>query len=183
MGKRIKTTRRYLVGTRQQAESSLGILCDAQIERNQLTLEMDAELTAVRQRYEGRIDERQRHVEDITLALEAWAAGNPQEFPSGRKSIDFVHGEIGFRTGMPKFKKLRKFKTLQLMAEAMRKLAWARKYVKQAAPTVNKELVIADRDKLTAEQLNTLGAQILQEESFYVEPKAEELQQGATIAA
>jgi phage host-nuclease inhibitor protein Gam len=182
MGKRIKATRRYKIETRQQAEATLGMLCESEIERNRITLEMDASLTEIRQEFEGRIDPHQRRVEDLTLALEDWATANPQEFPSGRKSIDFVHGEIGFRTGMPKFKKLRRFKTLQLMAEAMRKLAWARKYVKQSPPTVNKELVIANRDKLTAEQLNTLGIQIVQDESFYVDPKTEVLQRGATVA-
>jgi len=182
MARRIKPTNKYNAETRQDAEQLVYRLAVQQAQVNTLTLQMETHIHDVRERFAARIDAGQAEIDDLARGLEAWAAANPQEFPRDRKSIDFVHGAIGFRTGTPKVKKGRRFPNLEAVAEAMRKLPWARKYVKQAAPTVNKPALIADRDKLTAEQLNTLGLAIVQDESFFVEPKCEDLQQGVSVS-
>lgn len=181
MPKRIKPQLINIRG-RSDAERNVGIAGATQNRLNGLKVEMDAEIREVRERYESLIDTADVELQRVVLSLEAWARENPDEFAAGRKSIDFVHGTIGFRTGTPKVKKGRKFPSLQKVAEFMRTLPWARKYVKQAAATVNKEVLIGDRAKLTAEQLNELGLSIVQEETFYVEPKAEQLEQGAQVA-
>ena len=170
------------IDTREDAERHVGLAATWQNEVNAVKLEMDAELIAVRQRYEGKIDALEQMLGRVILSLEAWANSNPQEFPAGRKSIDFVHGIVGFRTGTPKVKKGRKFPSLEAIAEVMASLPWARKYVKHAVPTVNKEALIADRGQLTAKQLNTLGLQIVQDETFFLEPKAEQHEQGVKVA-
>jgi phage host-nuclease inhibitor protein Gam len=170
------------IDTREDAERHVGVASGLQLQINRLKIEMDTELLAIRKRYEGMLDMRERELDRVALSLESWANRNPQEFPAGRKSIEFVHGIVGFRTGTPKVKKGKKFPSLEAIAEVMASLPWARKYIKRQVSTVNKEALIADRDVLTAEQLNTLGLQIVQDESFYIEPKTEELQQGAKVA-
>lgn len=183
MSKRIKPANRYNPETRDDAERLVYQLAVKQANVNTLTLQMETHMQEVRERYAARIDADQAEIDDLARGLEAWAAGNPHEFPAGRKTLEFTHGAIGFRTGTPKVKKGRRFATIEAVAEAMRKLPWARRYVKQAPATVNKPALIADRDKLSAEQLNTLGLSIVQDETFFVEPKCEELQQGVTVAA
>jgi phage host-nuclease inhibitor protein Gam len=170
------------IDTREDAERHVGIAAGLQNQVNDLKVKMDNELLSVRKRYEGLVDTRSQELDRIVLSLESWANRNPQEFTAGRKSIEFVHGVIGFRTGTPKVKKGRKFPSFEAIADVMAALPWARKYVKHAAATVNKEALIADRGQLTAEQLNTLGLQIVQDETFFVEPKVETLEQGARVA-
>lgn len=180
MAKRIKATL-LKIEARRDAEQKTGAACALQNGVNELKVRMETELHEVRKRYEGAIDEQQQRLDQLVLSLEAWADKHPEEFPAGRKRIEFVHGWIGFRTGTPKVVKGRRHRTLQAVAEAMRALPWARKYVKQAAPAVNKEALIADRSKLTAGQLAELGLSIVQEETFYVEPKAEALEHGVKV--
>lgn len=182
MGKRLKPRALVEIADRRLAERVTGEVCRLQNEANTLKVEMEARLQEIRAGYESRLDTRQKMVDDLVLSLEAWAKDNPQEFPAGRKSIEFVHGTVGFRTGTPKVKTGNRYSTLAALAKAMLQVPWARKYVKTAEPSVNKEALIADRGKLTAEQLNLFGVQIVQDETFYVEPKAEPLEQGAQVA-
>jgi len=143
---------------------------------------MEAKLQAIREEYEQLIDVREQGLQRAILSIEAWARANPDEFPAGRKSIETVHGTIGFRTGTPKVQKGKKFSSLEKVAAFMRTLPWARKYVKTAALSVNKEALIADRGTLTAAQLNSVGLSITQDETFYIDPKAEPLTNGATVS-
>lgn len=179
---RIKVQRRNLIASRTDAEVIVGRLSQLQTRLNGQKCKMDAELQTVRARYEADISVADRQIEELTLELEAWASENRHEFGADRKSIVFVHGTIGFRTGTPKVKKGRKFPNLEAVADAMKQFPWARKYIKQSAPSVNKEALIADRDRVTADQLNQVGLAIVQDETFFVDPKVETLEQGVTAA-
>ena len=182
MAKRLKARAAATIADRLQAEQVTGDVCRLQNEINNLKLDMDGRLQQIRAEYEGELDGRQKQLDSQVLALEAWAKENPDEFPAGRKSIEFVHGIVGFRTGTPKVKTGKRYSTLAALAKAMLGVPWAKKYVKTAEPSLNKEALIADRGTLTAAQLNLFGIQITQDETFYVEPKAETLEQGAKVA-
>jgi len=180
---RIKAKHRNAIRTRAEAEAATGRAVELQRDLNALTIEMDAKIHEIRIPYEDRVDRLNRDLNDAVLELEAWAQENPGEFPKDRKSIEFVHGKLGFRLGNHKIKRGKRYRTLQVLAEAMKAIPWARKYRKQPKATVNKELLIADRSTLTAEQLAQLDLQIVQDETFYIEPKDEELTQGMTAEA
>lgn len=92
-----------------------------------------------------------------------------------------AHGVIGFRTGTPKLKTQKGFtwaSALQLVKEFLP--AYVRK-----TEEVAKDKLLADRDmevtvkdgagevKLS-EEMTRCGIQVVQDETFYVEPKKEE---------
>jgi len=62
---------------------------------------MNTEITAVKEKYEGSISKLQDEKEEAFEVLQAYAESNPELFQD-KKSIDFTHGTIGFRTGTPK---------------------------------------------------------------------------------
>lgn len=168
---RLKT--QGLIETRAEAERLSGEVVKHQLEANRLTVEMDSKIAEIKKQYEGVIDKEKKMIESKTLILNLWASQNPDEF-GGKKSIDFVHAVIGFRTGQPKVEKLKNL-TWAKVVQQMQKLAWGRDYLRERDPEVDKEKLIADRNKLTAEKLNKMGLKITQDETFYVDPKTEEL--------
>lgn len=166
--------------TRQQAEEAVGLAGRTQNALNGMRVEMDRKLSAIREQYEGTLDRLQVDLERTVASLEAWALSNPDEFQAGRKSIEFVHGTVGFRTGQPKLKAARG-STWEKVAAKIEALGLDR-FLRRKTE-VDREAIIAARDTLTAGEMLAMGVAVAQDETFYVEPKAEALEQGATVAA
>lgn len=82
-----------------------------------------------------------------------------------------THGVIGFRTGTPKLKTLKGFtwaSALQLVKEFLPS------YLRQTEE-IAKDKLLADRDvENIVPQMNKCGIQVVQDETFYVEPKKED---------
>lgn len=82
-----------------------------------------------------------------------------------------AHGVIGFRTSTPKLKTLKGFtwaSALQLVKEFLPG------YVRQSEE-IAKDKMLADREtEDMAPQMAKCGIQVVQDETFYVEPKKED---------
>lgn len=158
-----------VVSTRADAERILGEIAAATAIRAGLSAIMNEDLTKIRQEFEGKIDELSTEIEQKSGLLQQWAEASPEEFEAGKKSIDFLHGRVGFRTGTPKLKTLAGW-------------TWDRvKGVLDAAfirtkSEPDKEALLGSyaRGELTDATLRTVGVKVVQEESFFVEPKTEE---------
>lgn len=166
-----------IIETRAEMESLVGEIATLQHQQNAAKVALDQEVTAIRTRYEGRLDRLEQQIQQKFAVAEAWALSNPDEF-GVKKSIDFVHATVGFRLGTPRVVKVGRFKDFAQVVQAMIKIPWAKKYVKQPEPQVNREALIADRRALDAQELRAVGIQIKQDERFYIDPKAETLEQG-----
>lgn len=90
-----------------------------------------------------------------------------------RKSCELLHGVIGYRTGTPKIKFDKGFNSKSVTAILEEQFP---QYVRTVTE-LNKEQLIADREEeffaAIAKKAHVL---VVQEESFYVESKSEELQ-------
>lgn len=129
---------------------------------------MNSEITAVKEKYETNISKLQEEKEEAFEVLQAFAESNPELFQD-RKSIDFTHGTIGFRTGMPKLATRKGFKwpaVFELVKEKMKK------YIR-TKEEVDKEGLLADRNELGADKLKEIGLEVTQDETFYVQPNLE----------
>lgn len=168
--------------TKLRAEELLGEVAALTLEERAAKTAMDHELTAVRAKYEGALDTLQKQIGDKTALLESWAAANPGEFPKNRKSIDLLHGTVGYRTGTPKLKALPKW-TWDRVLEKLNQLA-ALAYIR-TKEEVNKEAVLAaiSDGSLLPEQARLFGVVMVQDESFFVEPKLEVMEARKVVAA
>ncbi len=173
---------RPLIDSRAKAEEILGEIALLTLERNGQKLEMDRELTAVREQYEVPLTALGKQLEEKSALLEGWAATNPEEFPKGRKSLDMLHGVIGYRTGTPKLKTVLR-KTWDAVLETL-KAFHLTQYVR-IKEEVNKEAIIADAQAGNVDEatLRKVGITVSQEESFFVEPKLEVLENRTRSAA
>ena len=159
MAKRVKKI--IITGvTREAADEAFAKYAKADAESAKITADIELQCAKIREKYAGRLAE---------LVF------------SKKKSLDMAHGVIGFRTGTPKLKTLKGFtwaSALQLVKEFLPS------YVRKTEE-VAKDKLLADRDmevkvkdgedkvKLSHEMARC-GIQVVQDETFYVEPKKEE---------
>ena len=158
MAKRVKKI--IITGvTREAADEAFAKYAKADAESAKITADIELQCAKIREKYAGRL----------------------AELFSKKKSLDMAHGVIGFRTGTPKLKTLKGFtwaSALQLVKEFLPG------YVRKTEE-VAKDKLLADRDmdvsvkdgagevKLSQE-MTRCGIQVVQDETFYVEPKKEE---------
>ena len=89
---------------------------------------------------------------------------------SKKKSLESAHGVIGFRTGNPKLKNLKGYTWASVTNLAKEFLPEYIRITEELA----KDKLLADREvPEVAELFPKIGVTVVQEESFYVEPKKE----------
>jgi phage host-nuclease inhibitor protein Gam len=158
------------VQTRAQMDALVREIGGLKLDEKLLLADMDRELRAARRRYERRLLPLARLLEEKTGAARAWADANPEEFDQ-RRSVDFGHGVAGYRTSPPRLATLARRKWDRVL-QSLHALRWGAPYIR-VKEEINKEQIIADvgAGKLAETDLRQAGAQVVRDESFYVEPK------------
>ena len=88
-----------------------------------------------------------------------------------KKSLEMVHGTIGFRTGTPKLKTLKGF----TWASAKNLVCEFLPAFIRTTEEIAKDKLLADRDvEGMTEKMAQCGIMVAQDETFYVEPKKED---------
>lgn len=169
--------------TRSRAEEILGEIAILKLEERDNKNALDRELTAARERYEEPLTILGKQIEEKTAILERWADQNPEEFPRGRKSIEMMHGLLGYRTGTPKLK-LSRGSSWDAALEIVKVIAKFNPFVR-TKEEVNKEAILAasSQGHITEAELKQIGVKVVQDEAFFVEPKLAEQEARETVKA
>ena len=125
-------------------------------------------------------ERRQEQMLSLARQIEVREAGvfiycqqhRAQLFPD-KKSIDFLLATVGFRTEPPSVEKGSRKDTWTAIAQRLEALQWGSRYVNIPEPEVDKKALLADREKLSLEQLSEAGIRFEQDELFYITPKSE----------
>lgn len=143
-------------------------IADAKLQKINATI--DVQLTAIREKYADDIAKLTDKKEKAFDVLQAFAVENKDEIFSKKKSMDSVHGTIGFRTGTPKLKTLKGF-TWPSVTNLLKEFLPA--YVRTSEEPA-KDKLLADRGLEDVSSLfSKVGITVTQDETFYVEPKKE----------
>lgn len=158
--------------TREQAEEAMSCFADAANSLSTIEAEMDKKITSIRDKYQDKItvlkEDKDTHVE----VLEVFATESYDQWGK-RKSMELLHGIIGFRTGTPKVKFEKGFNSKSVTAILLEKYPT---YVRTVTE-MDKEKLIAERDSDGFESLcKKAHIEVVQDETFYVESKTEALQ-------
>ena len=158
------------VKTRARMETLVREITGLRLDEQTLLAGLERELQAARDRYETRLLSLTRLLADKNAQARAWAESNPVEFDR-RRSIDFGHGTVGFRTGPPRLRPLTK-RPWDRVLDSLRRLRWGAAYIR-VKEEINKEQIIADfgAGKLAEGDLRRAGTQVVREEIFFVEPR------------
>jgi phage host-nuclease inhibitor protein Gam len=182
--KRVATT----IADRGELEQVLGEYAAQVLERDRLTVEMEQRIQEVRAGYEPQIAACCETGDGLFEDLHAWAALHPAEF-GARKSLDLLHGTIGFRTCPPAVKQIKGVKvdhTLEALKargflwllrtkEEVDKDAVLRSYVRPGTDTAPGATDI--QHPLTDTDLKLVGLYVEKGETFYTDIKREDEKQ------
>ncbi len=177
--KRIKITK-PVITSRAEAEAYARDIASYMNDQRIVTANMDASITSIREEHEAELTSLQTTIDEKTTTLQAWADGNPAEF-NGAKSMDMVHAIIGYRTGQHQIKTASGWSWDRVL-EKIRTIPAMLSYIR-TKEEINKQALIADRDTLGPEALRQFGCRIVQDESFFVEPKLTDQDKAITKAA
>lgn len=156
--------------TKEQAEIIFGEYASFDAQINQVTSKMDMEITRVREKYQEKLNTLCEAREKSMEKLQHFAVNNPDHFTK-KRSLEFTHGVLGFRTGNPTLKTLRGF-TWPAVTNMLK--TFLPDYVRTVEEPA-KDKLLADRDKEEiADLFEKVGIEVKQQETFYVEPKKEQ---------
>lgn len=157
------------VKTIEDAEAVMAEYAIADAKLRKINAKMDEQITAIRQKYADEIQEqiakRDNHLDDLHL----FAESNPQLFEK-KKSLELTHGLIGFRTGTPKLKLVKKM-NWQGVLELLK--LHNPHYVRTVEEPAKDKLLADREDAGTKATMLKCGVEVVQEETFYIEPKQE----------
>jgi len=158
------------ITTRADAEATVGEIALITANRDRLARNMDLDLASIRDRYLPNLLAYESDLKEKTDALCAWAQANPGEFPKNRKSIHFIQGTIGFRTGTPKLALLSRAWSWTKVLAAL--ITNGGQLFVRTTDTVDKERILSAHaaGTLSSEWVTRLGLKITQDESFFVDP-------------
>lgn len=150
------------------------------LSRNRQLLEWEEALAVLRARYESLLVDIELALEAKTAQAREWAEANPEEF-KGMRSVELAHGIVGWRTGQPALKPLGGWTWDRVLAK-LKDFPHLLGYVR-AKEEVNKQALLGNREALGRETLRAIGVRVVQEESFYVEPRLGEPDNRQWLAA
>ena len=157
--------------TRESAEDAFGAYAKADAQSAKITADIELQCAKIREKYANKLAELEGEKEKAFDTLQAYATENQAELFTKKKSLEMTHGVIGFRTGTPRLKTLKGFtwaSALQLVKECLPG------YLRQTEE-IAKDKLLADRDvENIVPQMNKCGIPVVQDETFYVEPKKED---------
>lgn len=161
------------ITSREELEGVLGEYAKLQITKEQQTLEMEEKINAIRKRYETELTELTEKAEAFFGDIQAWATLNQAEFET-RRSIELIHGMIGFRKCPAAVKQVGGVKvehTIDMMTRDARYEPYLR-----VSTEIDKDSILGayglKKDGLLAD-LAAVGLKIEQKENFFVELKKE----------
>lgn len=142
---------------------------DARIQKINAT--MDIEMTRIREKYQDELAKLTETKDNAFDIMQTYAMENRDELFSRRKSMETTHGILGFRTGTPKLKTLKGFTWASVLNLLKEFLPGYVRTIEEPA----KDRLLADRDlEDVTEAMPKVGITVVQDETFYVEPKKEE---------
>lgn len=155
--------------TSEDAEGFFAIYADADAKEKKILADMDVKITRIREQYQEKLTQLTEIKAGEFEKLQHFALTNPDIFAK-KKSIDLVHGIIGFRTGTPKLSTRKGFTWAAVLELAKQFLP---SYVR-TSEEVAKDRLLADREDSEVSALfSKVGIEVRQDETFYVEPKKE----------
>lgn len=168
------------IATREDLENVFGEYAAQVIEMDRLTIDMEKRIAQIRAEYETAIAACKETGDALFDDLRAWASLHPAAF-ADRRSIELLHGAIGFRTCPPKVQQVPGVKTHHTLS-VLRVIELGRHIVRNR-DEVDKDAVLArvaearrrGADALAQEEaaLAVAGLRVVQDEVFFAEPRRE----------
>ncbi len=167
-----KRTKKVVVTgvTKEMAETAFAEFAIADAKVQGITAKMDGEMTRIREKYADTLSELNEAKDKAFEVMQTYAMENKDVLFVKRKSVESAHGVFGFRLGTPKLKNMKGF-TWVAVTNLVKELL--PEYIR-TSEELAKDKLLSDRENPdVAEMFPRIGVQVIQEETFFVEPKKE----------
>jgi len=158
--------------TLEQAQEASQSFANTYTRLDKVQAKMNEEINKVKSKYQDEITELQDSIAEPQEVLEVYANEQKENWGK-RKSFELLHTVIGYRTGMPKVTKAKGFSW-----EAVTELASKHfpGLVRTKIELDKDSVIVLSKEDSFDEIKKTCFIDVVQEESFFVEAKKEELQ-------
>ncbi len=158
--------------TNEQMEQAFADFSTADAKIQNITSRMDVEITRIREKYQDDLTKWGDMRDKAFDVMQSYASENRERLFSKKKSLETVHGILGFRTGTPKLKTLKGF-TWGAVTNLLKEFLPG--YIRVSEEPA-KDKLLADRDNPeVSDVFGKVGIYVDQDETFFVEPKKEEV--------
>jgi phage host-nuclease inhibitor protein Gam len=166
-----RTKKVVLTGvTGEKMNQAFADFARADAESVAINARMDEQFTEIREANADRLAELQKTKDGAFEIMQAYAVENRDTLFAKKKSMETAHGVLGFRIGNPKPKTLKGFTWAAVLMLAK---ALMPEYVR-TTEELAKDKLLADRNKkAVADLFPKIGIEVIQDETFFVEPKKE----------
>lgn len=176
MKKRISTPV-STIEDREGLEHALGQYAKLVLEAEALEVELAEKTRAAREDYERRAAVLAKQTKRLFGDIKDYAAVHRDEFPNGNKSMEMLHGTIGYRTGNPTVKTPAGIEERDVVEDL--KGAGLAEYVRVREELNREKIADAVKDDAVRQSLEAHGVKVVQKESFFVVIKREQAQKEA----
>lgn len=156
--------------------------CRSKIKFTGAKAEMEAAVAAVQRTYAPRLAVLVEEIEEREAEILDYCAAHRKELFPDKKSRETASAVIGFELTPPRVETANRKVTWKEVVRRLIGLPWGGAYLTQPEPKPAKDALLADRDRLTAEQLTAAGIRFEQDEQFFIRPKAETADDGVMDA-
>ena len=166
------------IETQAELRETVALVAKNMLTERELKNAMDAKLQDVRAKYEMDLETLSLMIEARTELCAEYCTQHLDLFPRDVKSLDLGQAKVGFRTGTPKVKVLKRWTLLAVLA-AVKGRKWYQ-FIR-STEELDREQIIAARADYSNDALKSVGLKVDQEETFYIEPKLEEQPAGVKV--
>ena len=155
----------------EKMEEAFASYAKADAKLQKINAGLDIEITKLREKRAAEIQQLSERKEAAFDVMQAFALENKDELFAKKKSMETTHGTLGFRLGTPKLKTRKGF-TWGAVTNLLKEFLPG--YIRITEEPA-KDKLLADRDsEEIASTLEKVGVLVVQDETFFVEPKKEE---------
>lgn len=156
------------IRTRQDLDAIVENIVLMQIEQTELEQARDTELAAVREKYHAPLIELDRFLGQEIAWVEAWARENVN-LQNQERYLDCGQVRFGFRSLPPRVERASRKWTWAAAAAKLAETPGGDSYLRIPSAEVDKDAILADRGKFSAEEWRQLGIRIVEGDRFFVE--------------
>ncbi len=171
--------------TADQMESAFADFSRADAKSQKIIATMDVEMNRIREKYREELLRLQEEKESSFNILLTYAKENRDTLFTKKKSVETVHGVMGFRIGNPELKPQKGFtwaSVLNLLKEFLPSYVRTKEEPDKERLLADRTGTIKDPNDSTENEgtpmltvMSKCGISVVQKETFYVEPKKEEI--------
>jgi phage host-nuclease inhibitor protein Gam len=154
----------------EQMEAAFGEYAIADAKLAKINATIDVQVTNIREKYADEIGKLTEKKEGAFDVMQAFAVENRDSLFVKKKSMESIHGTIGFRMGTPKLKLLKGF-TWGAVTNLLKEFLPS--YVRISEEPAKDKLFADREDEDVLKVFPRVGISVTQDETFYVEPKKE----------